>query len=106
MRGCCQIREGAVRFLLTVDRFPLQGRRLQVGMGDDEVPDDGLECLRVQRHRCGVYGRNDYARIGDLSRVTAIAPDDTADRRSKLLGVLECPNEIRAHVVLKVTSAD
>ena len=45
-------------------------------MRDEQVPDDCLERLDMRRDVVGVHSRDDDARISDLRRVPAVAPDN------------------------------
>ena len=88
------------------DAFPLGLVHLEVGMGDEEVPDDGLEGFAVRSDVGGVDGRDDDAGVGDFGCVTAVFADDGDDVGADLLGELEGEHEIRGNVFLEVAAAD
>ena len=75
-------------------------------MGDEEVPDDGLEGLAVRGDVGRVDGRDDDAGVGDFGGVTAIFADDGDDVGTDVLGELEGEHEVGGNVFLEVAAAD
>jgi hypothetical protein len=58
-------------------------------VGDEEVPDHGLEGLGVWRDVGGIDRRNDHAGVGDFGGVTAVFADDGDDVRADFLREFE-----------------
>ena len=75
-------------------------------MGDEQVPDDGLELLDVRRQPLGV-GRPDYeAHIGELRGRPIVLPHDAEHLRADVFGELDCVDEADADPVLARASSD
>jgi hypothetical protein len=53
----------------------------------------------------GIHHGHDQTDIRDLRRIAAIAADDTRDGRSNGLGVLQGLDEIRANILLEISTA-
>ena len=79
---------------------------LQLGMRDQQVPNDGLERFRMRRDRFRVHRRNDAAGVRRLRRIASIASDDARDLRADALGIFDRLNEIGADVLLQVAAAN
>ncbi len=71
-----------------------------------EMPENSLEGLRVRSHVFRIDRWDDYARVGDLSRIASIASDNSDDGGPGLLRVLQRENEIRAHITLQASAAN
>ncbi len=87
-------------------RLPLRLHQLQRRMRYQEVPHDCLEGLTVGRDVVCVHGRNHHARVGDLCRVSAIAPDDAHDAGPDLSGEIDREDEVHADVFLAAAPAN
>src|ERR1700694_2120372 len=86
--------------------FPLGLVDLEVGVGDEEMPDDRLERLGVRRHVVRVDRGDDHTGVGDLGRVAAVLADEADAPGADLLGELESGDEIGRDVLLEVAAAD
>ena len=66
MRGSDGV--GSAYACVAGDAFPFRLVHLEVGVGDEQVPEDGLEGLGVRRDVVGIHGGHDDAGVGDLRR--------------------------------------
>ena len=89
-----------------LDALPFGLLRLERRMGDQQVPDHGLEGFGVRRDRVRVHRRDDADRVADLGRVAAVAADHAEDLRADRLGILQRAHEIGADVLLEIAAAD
>src|SRR5580692_12658158 len=74
-------------------------------MGDEGVPDEGLEGLD-QRRAQGGRGREHYRQVGELRERAAGGADDAIDRRAERVGGLDREDEVERDVVLARAAAD
>src|SRR5579884_3298691 len=95
----------ATGIMRSLDAFPLGRGALQRGVADEQVPHDRAEPFGVRRHPLGRDRRDEDARVGDLLRRPAVAPDDAEHLGPHLARELERAHEVDAHVLLAVAPA-
>ena len=75
-------------------------------MRHQAVPDHRLKGLRMRSHVAGGNGRHNDRCIGYLSRMAAIATDDTEDLESTLPRLIQGMNKVHGDVAFGVSAAD
>ena len=75
-------------------------------MGDQKVPDYGLERLGMGGDKLFVDRRNDDDGIAHFRGIAAVTADDTEDCCAAGFGEIERAHDIDADVALGITAAD